>query len=102
MRRIALGRPRKHDVSSQIQQLAAYYRETVLSGRLVQSAISQSYVASVDPGTDERNTTVPLLSVTDSIAICGPMHFLDNLTQETLRLPDIAGELLRSAGRTGL
>ena len=40
-RRIALGRPRKHDVSSQIPQLAAYYRETVLSGRLVQSATSQ-------------------------------------------------------------
>ena len=87
MRRIALVRhSRKQDISSQISQLAAYYREPVLLGYPLQSALSQSYVASVDPGTDdERNTAAP-------VGGCWK-NLLDKATQETLhRRPDIASE----------
>ena len=85
MRRISLARhSRKQDISSQTLQLAAYYRETVLSGRPLQSALSQSYVASVDPGTDdERNTAAPVGGCSKNL--------LDKATQELLhRRPDIA------------
>ena len=67
-------------------QLAAYYREPVLLGCPLQSALSQSYVASVDPGTDdERNTAAPVGGCSKNL--------LDKATQETLhRRPDIASE----------
>ena len=75
----------KQDISSQIPQLVAYCRETVLSGHPLQSALSQSYIASVDPGTDERNTA-------ESVGGCSK-NLLDKATQEMLhRRPDIASE----------
>jgi 3-oxoacyl-(acyl-carrier-protein) synthase len=86
-RRIALVRhSRKQDISSQIPKLAAYYREPVLLGCPLQAAPSQSYVASVDPGTDdERNTAAPVGGCSKNL--------LDKATQETLhRRPDIASE----------
>ena len=87
VRRIALVRQsRKQGTSSQTSQLNAYCRETVLPGHPLQSALSQSYVASVDPGTDdERNTAAP-------VGGCWK-NLLDKATQETLhRRPDIASE----------
>ena len=86
MRRIAPVRhSRKQDISSQIPQLVAYCRETVLSGHPLQSALSQSYIASVDPGTDERNTA-------ESVGGCSK-NLLVKATQAMLQLRrDIASE----------
>ena len=85
VRRIALLRPRKHDASSQIPQLVAYCRETVLSGHPLQSALSQLHVAYVDSGTDERNTA-------ESVGGCSK-NLPDKATQAMLQLRrDIASE----------
>ena len=49
--------------------LTAHCRETVLSGRPLQSALSHSYIASVYLGTDQRNSTVPVPSVNDGMGV---------------------------------
>ena len=57
----------------------------MLSGHPLQSALSQSYIASVDPGTDERNTA-------ESVGGCSK-NLLVKATQAMLQLRrDIASE----------